>query len=178
MYDSNSNLWYVENIQCRLPPLRPPPISIATAAQKTDTVAQILHIQTASLHHAAPILASAINAGFRESGIQSLNNLDDANTFPMVAIRSAGLAFESLVAHLDEGGEVVRNLVSDGYLRLLLRMANERFKANAERTCRFQEDLFRREGPRPGWEDAESRQARKKAEGLERRRLLRMERTD
>lgn len=52
---------------------------------------------TASLHHAQPILAAAINAGFRESGVQSLKNLDDVNAFPMVAIRSAGLALESVV---------------------------------------------------------------------------------
>lgn len=57
---------------------------------------------TASLHHAQPILAAAINAGFRESGVQSLKNLDDVNAFPMVAIRSAGLALESVVGALHD----------------------------------------------------------------------------
>jgi tRNA wybutosine-synthesizing protein 3 len=52
---------------------------------------------TASLHHAQPIVAAAINAGFRESGVQSLKNLSDGNVFPMVAVRSAGLRVESLV---------------------------------------------------------------------------------
>lgn len=60
---------------------------------------------TASLHHAQPILAAAINAGFRESGVQSLKNLSDGNAFPMVAVRSAGLRVESLVGVCyDRGG--------------------------------------------------------------------------
>lgn len=139
------------------------------------TKKQILHIQTASLHHAAPILTSAINAGFRESGVQSLKNLDDATAFPMVAVRSSGLALESLIGYLAEDGQTVKSLVGEEYLRLLLKMGNERFKANTERTRRFQDDLFRREEPKPGWEDAESRQARKKAEGLKRREELRAE---
>ncbi|KAL8879587.1 MAG: hypothetical protein Q9192_008200, partial [Flavoplaca navasiana] len=45
----------------------------------------ILHIATASLSHAAPILSAAISAGFRESGVQSLKNLSDPNAIPMVA---------------------------------------------------------------------------------------------
>ncbi|KAL9576246.1 MAG: hypothetical protein Q9212_007259, partial [Teloschistes hypoglaucus] len=60
----------------------------------------ILHIATASLHHAAPVLKAAISAGFRESGVQSLKNLTDPNALPMVAIRSAGLAFESLIGRV------------------------------------------------------------------------------
>ncbi|KAL8875598.1 MAG: hypothetical protein Q9192_009023, partial [Flavoplaca navasiana] len=47
----------------------------------------ILHIATASLSHAAPILSAAISAGFRESGVQSLKNLTDPNAIPMVAVR-------------------------------------------------------------------------------------------
>ncbi|KAL2042679.1 hypothetical protein N7G274_004438 [Stereocaulon virgatum] len=65
----------------------------------------ILHIMAASLYHAQPILTAAINAGFRESGIQSLKNLDDANAFPMVAIRTAGLALESIVGVVSERGK-------------------------------------------------------------------------
>ena len=138
---------------------------------------------TASLHHAQPILAAAINAGFRESGIQSLKNLDDPNAFPMVAIRTAGLAFESLVGIVpnrtqdDEDGveieEHVTRIVSEAYLESLISIANERFKLNAERMRRFEQDLFNREkGLGQAWEDGKSRQERKRAEGLEQRRML------
>ena len=139
---------------------------------------------TASLHHAQPILAAAINAGFRESGIQSLKNLEDSNAFPMVAIRTAGLAFESLVGVVpsrtedeNDGEDVeehVIKLVSGAYLELLISIANDRFKINEERMRRFEQDLFEREdGPGQAWEDSKSRQERKRAEGLKHQQRLR-----
>ena len=139
---------------------------------------------TASLHHAQPILAAALNAGFRESGIQSLKNLDDLNAFPMVAIRTAGLAFESLVGVVpnhtqdDEDGdeieEHITRIVSEEYLELLISIANERFKINAERIRRFEQDLFEREeGHGQAWEDSKSRQERKRTEGLKQQQALR-----
>ncbi|KAF6219602.1 hypothetical protein HO133_004071 [Letharia lupina] len=144
----------------------------------------ILHIMTASLHRAQPILAAAINAGFRESGIQSLKNLDDRTAFPMVAIRTAGLAFESLVGLIpnrtqdrEDGAEIeehVTCIVSEEYLELLVNIANERFKTNAERIQRFEQDLFKREeGLGQAWEDSNCRQERKRAEGLEQQQTLR-----
>ncbi len=75
---------------------------------------------TASLHHAQPIVAAAINAGFRESGVQSLKNLSDGNAFPMVAVRSAGLRVESLVGvcydhdRVCEGGKGSRGVRGAG----------------------------------------------------------------
>ena len=132
---------------------------------------------TASLYHAQPILAAAINAGFRESGVQSLKNLDDLHAFPMVAIRTAGLAFESLVglvpSRAQDGAEIkeehITRIVSEEYLELLVDIANERFKANADRIQRFEQDLFKRdEGFGRAWEDGKSRQERKRAEGLQR----------
>ena len=138
---------------------------------------------TASLHHAQPILAAAVNAGFRESGIQSLKNLEDPNAFPMVAIRTAGLAFESVVGVLlsnlgderdgEEAEEHTTNIAGEAYLELLVSIANERFKMNTERMLRFEQDLFKREvGLGQAWEDSKSRQERKRAEGLEQRRTL------
>ena len=138
---------------------------------------------TASLYHAQPILAAAINVGFRESGIQSLKNLEDPNAFPMVAIRTAGLAFESLVGVIpsdlrnerdgEEAEEHAINMVGESYLELLISIANERFKVNAERIRRFEQDLFKREvGLERAWEDSKSRQERKRAEGLEQRQTL------
>ena len=108
---------------------------------------------TASLHHAQPILAAAINAGFRESGVQSLKNLDDPNAFPMVAMRTAGLATSSLVGCIEElqgGQEKICSLVSEEYLQMMLNTANARFLANEERIKRLDSNLFcGREGSRP-----------------------------
>ena len=139
---------------------------------------------TASLHHAQPILAAAINAGFRESGIQSLKNLDDSEAFPMVAIRTAGVALESLVGLVPdriqdrkdgtETEEHIIRIVSEEYVELLVNIANERFKTNAERMKRFEQDLFKREsGLGQAWEDSKSRQERKRAEGLKQQQTLR-----
>lgn len=135
----------------------------------------------ASLHHAQPILAAAINAGFRESGVQSLKNLDDAKAFPMVAIRSSGLALGSVVGRMFEENESndveVHPVISEEYLGMLIQLANERFKTNAERIKRFEEDLFRGEAGsgEEAWEDSKSRQERKKVEGLRRQQFIRKE---
>lgn len=133
---------------------------------------------TASLHHAQPILAAAINAGFRESGIQSLKNLDDVNAFPMVAIRSSGLALESIIGcvpdRVKDTIKDVHSLVSQSYLDLMLNVANDRFKSNTERMNRFESDLFEREAPKSSnWEDSKTRQERKRAEGLKQQEELR-----
>lgn len=125
---------------------------------------------TASLHHAQPILAAAINAGFRESGIQSLKNLYDVNAFPMVAIRSSGLAFESIIGSAFADGHYISDvysLVDEGYLELLLKIANDRFDSNIERMRRFESDLFGRVASTTSmWEDSQIRKDRKRAEGL------------
>ena len=126
---------------------------------------------TASLHHAQPILAAAINAGFRESGIQSLKNLDDVNAFPMVAIRSSGLALESIIGSAFSDGKrnmsEVHSIVDEDYLELLLKIANDRFHSNIERMRRFESDLFGRVATTTStWEDSQIRKDRKRAEGL------------
>ena len=98
----------------------------------------------ASLHHAQPVLAAAINAGFRESGVQSLKNLADHNAFPMVAVRSSGLSLSSLIGFADDDasdGEA-RAMVSEEYLHTLLDIANARFEANKERATRFRRHLL------------------------------------
>ena len=137
---------------------------------------------TASLNYAQPVLSSAIDAGFRESGVQSLKNLDDPNAFPMVAIRTSGLALSSLIGFATNdanGADIVHAMVDENHLRLLLQLANDRFEANAERIKRFAENLFQKFETRqrldPNWEDSKTRQERKRAEGLreqERRKAL------
>ena len=130
---------------------------------------------TASLYHAQRILTAAVNAGFRESGVQSLKNLTDPNAFPMVAVRTTGLALESWVGVVDGCGETqqaMKCLVSAEYLEVLARLANERFEVNTERACRFEEQLpVNREQQRIR-EPAEIRKERKRREGLEHQALL------
>jgi tRNA wybutosine-synthesizing protein 3 len=117
----------------------------------------ILHIHCATLQHARPLLAAAINAGFRESGLQSLRILDDPEHGAMVAVRTAGLAFETVVGVVsqsevsaDDGGEseseearqdVMTSLVSEEYLSMCVGVVNERFKWNDGRRERFREEL-------------------------------------
>ncbi|OJD20720.1 hypothetical protein ACJ73_07943 [Blastomyces percursus] len=142
----------------------------------------ILHIMASSLKHAQPVLAAATTAGFRESGIQSLRCLGETEAYPIVAVRSSGLALESIIGfHQRSIGneseeDIVRSLVSEDYLRMLLAAANERFKTNAERRERFWTKLqeFCQGHPgnissrRPDWENPEARRERKRAEGLRR----------
>lgn len=135
----------------------------------------------ASLHHAHPVLSAASAAGFRESGLQSLRCLDDEGISPIVAVRSSGLALESVIGYCevgddDDDGEepIIRSLVSEEYLRMLMDMSNERFEVNVDRKERFRAvllDLYqgqKAKRSKSGWEDAEKRRERKRAEGLRR----------
>ncbi|MCJ1434174.1 hypothetical protein MMC27_003541 [Xylographa pallens] len=133
----------------------------------------ILHVMAASLRHAQPVLAAAINAGFRESGVQSLKNLDDPKAFPMVAIRSSGIGLSSLVGYaIDNNKEDhICCIVEENYLQLLLNIANDRFLENSKRVDRFQSQLLQSVHRRERhWEDGKVRGERMKAQGLEEQR--------
>ncbi|KAB8199570.1 Methyltransferase TYW3 [Aspergillus parasiticus SU-1] len=153
----------------------------------------ILHIMAATLQHAHPVLSAASSSGFRESGLQSLRCLEgDEGPSPIVAVRSAGLSLESVIGYCEDGdaddetatGEpVIRSLVTEEYLQMLVAISNERFSINTERKERFRENLLdlcsANRGPKtnkktkpPGWEDAQTRRERMKAEGLMRKKLL------
>ncbi|KAL4917769.1 methyltransferase TYW3-domain-containing protein [Aspergillus aurantiobrunneus] len=157
----------------------------------------ILHIMAATLHHAQPVLSAASSSGFRESGLQSLRCLEgDHAPSPIIAVRSAGLALESVIGYCeDDGGggderygsgePIIRSLVSEEYLRMLVAMSNERFSVNSERKDRFRTAMLNgcstensngakakgRTRP-PGWEDPEKRKERMRAEGLMRKKQL------
>lgn len=132
----------------------------------------------ASLHHAQDILSGAISAGFRESGVQSLGNLDEPNSFPMVAVRTSGLALSSLIGYMrnSENDEEIQGMVNEEYLEVLLSIANQRFDQNAERIQRFSDNLFQKENKvGSAWEDKRVRQERKRTEGLKQQQRLREE---
>ncbi|KAL4772637.1 methyltransferase TYW3-domain-containing protein [Aspergillus nidulans var. acristatus] len=146
----------------------------------------ILHIMAATLHHAQPVLSAASSSGFRESGLQGLRCLveGDKGPSPVVAVRSAGLALESVIGYYDDHSDVIRSLVSEEYLQMLVTMSNERFSVNSERKKRFRIALLNNcssESPtganykgktKPGWEDPQKRRERMRAEGLARKKLL------
>ncbi|KIX10242.1 uncharacterized protein Z518_01323 [Rhinocladiella mackenziei CBS 650.93] len=155
----------------------------------------ILHIHCATLQHARPLLAAAINAGFRESGIQGLRVMDDPEHGVMVAVRTAGLGFETVVGVVisDSGAEghengrveMMQRIVSEEYLTLCVGVINERFQWNGERRERFRMELKRamgREGwgsglgsveenvMQSGWEDKDERRRTKREKGRGRQR--------
>jgi tRNA wybutosine-synthesizing protein 3 len=132
---------------------------------------------TASLHHAKPLLSAAVNSGFRESGVQSLKNLDDPNSCPMVAVRTAGLGLEAIIASVIEENEErpghFQHLVANDYGIVLLRLANKRFEANQQRIEKFRvslREVMASETTRvlqsETWESPEARRQRKRDQGL------------
>lgn len=144
----------------------------------------------ATLSHASPVLASASASGFRESGLQSLRCLEgDAGPSPIVAVRSAGLQFESVIGYCDEDADseepVIRSLVTEEYLAMLIAMSDERFKVNSERRERFRATMLdacsssgKGKGKPDDWEDPVARRERKRAEGLARKKLLDSQKND
>lgn len=135
----------------------------------------ILHILCASLHHAKPLLAAAINAGFRESGVQSLKALDEPENGVMVGIRTNGLGFDSVIGirARDEtsGKETMQAIVTEEYLKMCMRVINERFEWNERRKARLTKELeqLSTQNQHEGWEDKDARAKRKREEGLRRR---------
>jgi tRNA wybutosine-synthesizing protein 3 len=133
---------------------------------------QILHISTASLEDAQKVLVAASAAGLRESGAVGLNATGKDLVSPKVAVRSTGLAFDSIIGYQsDQAGFCA--IVDEKHLRLLVSIANQRFKVNSERIERFRTGLLglypQTSHPR---EDADQRRLRKREEGLRRREIL------
>ncbi|KAJ5622572.1 hypothetical protein N7528_005804 [Penicillium herquei] len=153
----------------------------------------ILHIMTATLHHAQPVLSAASASGFRESGLQGLRCLEgEDGPSPVVAVRSAGLSLESVIGYCDdEDGTiedpVIHSLVTEEYLDMLIAMSNERFSVNVERRERFRVGLLdaytpgqtgKGKGKPADWEDPAVRRERKKMEGLMRKKLIKTQKNE
>jgi tRNA wybutosine-synthesizing protein 3 len=110
----------------------------------------------------------------------SLSATKTGDSTPMVAVRSTGYSFDSIIGYQDDQGRNVP-LVDEKYLRILLVIANDRFRINTERISRFRNaltDAFKpaalRAGTsgKPDWEDSDTRRQRKREEGLARRQAL------
>ena len=96
----------------------------------------------------------------------------------MVAVRSTGYSFDSIIGYQDDSGRNVP-MVDEKYLQTLTAIANNRFNINTERIARFRHALMEAFQPsastsgKPEWEDADARKRRKREEGLARQRELR-----
>lgn len=130
------------------------------------------------------MLSAALQAGFRESGALNLVSSGTEPATPMVAVRSMGLALESLVGYHCDGQEIC--IVSPVDLDLLVEISNERFKENERRISRFRALLNkltlgstqkeRKKGENgEAWEDPIARRERKKQEGLLKRQKLKVD---
>jgi tRNA wybutosine-synthesizing protein 3 len=131
------------------------------------------------------VLSAALQAGFRESGAINLMSNPDGETNPMVAVRSTGLAFDSIIGHLHDSTDHTPEIppifssVGEQYLRSLVEIGNVRFQENARRIKRFvealdilhQSDIMVTPKDRE-WEDADTRRERKRAEGMKKRLAL------
>ncbi|KAI2483882.1 TYW3 domain containing protein [Pyrenophora tritici-repentis] len=145
----------------------------------------ILHILSASLEDAQRVLTAALAGGFRESGAVSLGSTKTGESNPMVAVRSAGYSFDSIIGYQDDEGRNIA-LVDERYLRTLVDIANERFRINFDRIGRFRTALLEMYQPstsngtgssKPDWEDAAARKQRKREEGLARQQALQTEKS-
>ncbi|CAK4032059.1 Hypothetical predicted protein [Lecanosticta acicola] len=139
----------------------------------------ILHILASSLESAQHVHSAAMSAGFRESGISGITG--PAPT-PMVAVRTQGLAFDCIVAYEDSRGNI-KAMVSEDYMQSLVTIANQRFVVNKDRKERFRRALLNLDSKpvaeySDGWEPADVRRERKRAEGLRRREELRQGETE
>ncbi|KAM7208924.1 putative tRNA wybutosine-synthesizing protein 3 [Naviculisporaceae sp. PSN 640] len=155
----------------------------------------ILHVLTASHELAQLVVQAGMEAGFRETGAvsllpkhQSRDKEDPSSTAsPIVAVRSMGLSFESLIGMETPDGKR-SSLVSSEYLQLLVKISHERFAENQKRIARFREALKaassgyspssgdnagnKKKNMPEGWEDSEARKERKRLEGLRRKEEL------
>ena len=117
-------------------------------------------------------------AGFRESGISGLYESKGRSSNPMVAVRSSGLALDSIVGFQSSSKtHQIFPMVSEVYLRTLIQVANDRFEINTQRMKRFRLAFFEQVGRLNGsplglnvneavFEPADVRKERKRREGL------------
>ncbi|KAH8730624.1 methyltransferase TYW3-domain-containing protein [Phaeosphaeriaceae sp. PMI808] len=140
----------------------------------------ILHILTASTNHAQRILTAGLGAGFRESGAVSLSTTKGGDSTPLVAVRSTGYSFDSIIGYQDQDGQNIP-LVDERYLQTLILIVNDRFRINKERIDRFRTAIINAFQPQnvspyasasPEWEEADARKRRKREEGLARQQAL------
>jgi tRNA wybutosine-synthesizing protein 3 len=97
--------------------------------------------------------------------------------YPTIAIRSNGLAMDSIIGVLNAESGKVQTVVNEDYIEMLVRVSNMRFTENK---CRIQtlikklEFALFKNDDMDGWEDKEARRIRKRDEGMKRQMRARL----
>ncbi|KAG0357923.1 hypothetical protein BG005_002988 [Podila minutissima] len=146
----------------------------------------ILHIEASTPTAAKQFLNHSLFSGYRNSGI-----LPSAKR-TMLAIRST-LKLDAPIAYIphpttsassttSSSSDPIYLMVSLTYLRVLIELSNDKFRANVDQMGRFERRLTEhlvgganssaqggvKQGDQGAWEDKDARRERKKREGLER----------
>jgi tRNA wybutosine-synthesizing protein 3 len=135
------------------------------------------------VEEAQAALHAAVQSGFRESGISGLLDSKSRPSTPMVAVRSSGLALDSVIGFKDPdssvtGASCIQAMVSESYLRAIVKLANDRFTTNEERKLRFRAAWRQQTSLNPRsltnettgvHESSAARKERLRMEGLERK---------
>ncbi|KAF9380849.1 hypothetical protein CPC16_010117 [Podila verticillata] len=143
----------------------------------------ILHIEASTPTAAKQFLNHSLFSGYRNSGI-----LPSAKR-TMLAIRST-LKLDAPIAYIPHPSSTsstasshpIYLMVSLTYLRVLIELSNDKFRANVDQMSRFEQRLSEhlvganstqaqggvKQGDQGAWEDKDARRERKKREGLER----------
>lgn len=161
-------------LDCKIDPCKVD-ISSSTRFVHFKFETMILHLQSRSLNLAHTILSTALSCGFRESGI--MNPALGKSQYPTIAIRSNGLAMDSIIGVLNAESGKVQTVVNEDYIEMLVRVSNMRFTENK---CRIQtlikklEFALFKNDDMDGWEDKEARRIRKRDEGMKRQMRARL----
>ncbi|KAI4715913.1 hypothetical protein E4T48_07894 [Aureobasidium sp. EXF-10727] len=117
---------------------------------------------------------AALQSGFTESGISSISTDNLRTSTAVVAIRTASLAFDSIIGYEGADGKLIP-MVTEAYMRVLVELCNEKFRINEQKTEAFREALFASFKPQQvqssgpcAWEPIEQRRARMKEDGIRR----------
>lgn len=124
----------------------------------------IFHVKCQNAHIAARLYSTAMGCGFRESGIGSNNN---------VAIRTS-LSLDVPIGVYNEADGRVVPLVDANYIRILTKLAHDRFLENERKTQLLYDKInteivLAKPAEKAHVETKEERKARKIQEGMARR---------
>lgn len=160
-----------------------PPVDSAVRLVHLKFEPMILHVLAGSAESAQTMLGAGMTAGFRESGISGIVDGKGRASIPMVAVRSTGLAMDCIIGFRSPNTQQILPMVSEEYLRTIIRVTNDRFRQNVERKERFRQRLlmqfagsmplpddrlhdYRRKG---GYQSSSERKAEKRAEDMRKR---------
>lgn len=127
----------------------------------------VLHAEARNIEFGKKLLGAALQAGFRNSGM-----VISERERVMVAIRHT-MKIDTPIGEICEHGK--HNLfVSKDYLSWLLKTSNDKFIENEERIRVLKGEIMKKLEPKKVSETFAEKKERKRREGLERQRLLKL----